>query len=106
LHQALEPVLEEVAGKLGGDASAQDRRLDERVFLSTLPAGERERRLAGAAVLLSLLAFAAIVPVARVQLPKVDAFIPAYQAALALSDLITAVLLFGQFSILRLPGLR
>jgi hypothetical protein len=31
-------------------------------------------------------------------LPKIDAFIPAYEAALSISDLLTAVLLFGHFS--------
>jgi PAS domain S-box-containing protein len=79
---------------------------NERVFLSTLPAGRGERRLALAVVLLSLLAFAALAPFARVQLARADAFIPAYQSALAIGDLITAVLLFGQFSILRSLGLR
>jgi PAS domain S-box-containing protein len=79
---------------------------EERAFLSTLPAGRRERRLALTVALLSLAAFAAAAPFARVELARVDAFIPAYQSALALSDLITAVLLFGQFGILRFPGLR
>jgi PAS domain S-box-containing protein len=79
---------------------------NERVFLSTLPAGRDERRRALAVVLLSLLGFAAAAPFAQVQLARVDAFIPAYQAALAIGDLITGVLLFGQFSILRFPGLR
>jgi PAS domain S-box-containing protein len=71
-----------------------------------LPASRGERRLALAVVLLSLAAFAVSAPLARVQLARVEAFIPAYQAALAISDLITAVLLFGQFSILRATGLR
>jgi PAS domain S-box-containing protein len=79
---------------------------NEGVFLSTLTAGRGSRRLALAVVVLSFAAFAAAAPFARVQLARVDAFIPAYQAALTISDLITAVLLFGQYSILRLPGLR
>ena len=38
--------------------------------------------------------FAAAVPFAKVQLPGYDAFIPIYQSALVVNDLITAVLLF------------
>ena len=75
---------------------------DEPVFvLSTLPAGRAERRLAGVVVLLSLAVFVAAVPFARQPLPRVTAFIPAYESALVISDLITAALLFGQFSIIR-----
>ena len=88
------------------DAPIERMQRHERVFLSTLPAGRTERRLALAVVLLSLAVFAAVAPFSRVQLARVDAFIPAYQAALAINDLITAVLLFGQFSILRVPRLR
>src|SRR5258708_20137200 len=78
---------------------------DDRIFLSLLPAGRSERRLAFAVVLASALAFAAVAPFAQVKLPRIDAFIPAYQAALAINDLVTATLLFGQFAILRSPGL-
>lgn len=35
---------------------------------------------------------------ARIPLQKIGAFIPAYEAALSISDLLTAVLLFGQFA--------
>ncbi len=74
---------------------------EQRVFLSTLPAGRRERRLALAVVLASLGVFVAAAPFARVPLTPVAAFIPIYEAALVINDLITAVLLFGQFTIVR-----
>ena len=45
--------------------------------------------------------FIIAVPVAKVRLSPVWAFIPVYQSALVINDLITAVLLFGQFAILR-----
>ncbi len=70
-------------------------------FLSTLPADTRHRRMAGAAIFVSLLIFLAIAPFARVALPQVGAFIPIYQTALVTNDLITAVLLLGQYSFLR-----
>src|SRR5262245_47356109 len=76
-----------------------------RVFLSLSPANRGERRLALGVLLLSVLGFLAAVPFAQVQLARVDAFIPAYQAALAINDLVTAALLFGQFSIVRARGL-
>ena len=73
---------------------------DEPVFvLSTLPAGRAQRRLASVVVLLSIIVFAAAVPFASRPLPRITAFIPAYESALVINDLITAALLFGQFSI-------
>jgi len=73
----------------------------QRVFLSILPAQRRERRVALAVVAASLAIFLAAAPFAKVQLARVDAFIPIYESALTFNDLITAILLFGQFSILR-----
>jgi len=79
---------------------------DERpIFLSTLPAGARERRRALAVVAVSAAIFAAAVPFAKAQLAPVWAFIPVYESALVVNDLITAILLFGQFGFLRSRGL-
>ena len=77
----------------------------QRVFLSILPAQGRERRVALGVVLASLAISLAAAPFAKVQLARVDAFIPVYESALTFNDLITAVLLFGQFSILRSRGI-
>jgi signal transduction histidine kinase len=75
---------------------------DERpIFLSTLPAGARERRLALVVIVASVAIFLVAAPFAKVPLTPVAAFIPIYQSALILNDLITAVLLFGQFSFLK-----
>lgn len=70
-------------------------------FLSTLAADRRHRRTAGMALVASFLIFLAIAPFARVPLPPVNAFIPVYQTALVTNDLITAVLLLGQYRFLR-----
>jgi signal transduction histidine kinase len=75
------------------------------VFLSTAPAEPRERRLALAVVIASAAVFAAAAPFARTPLAPVWAFLPVYQSALIVNDLITAVLLLGQFAILRRRGL-
>ena len=78
---------------------------EQPVFLSTLPAERRERRIALKLVAASAVIFAAVAPFAKVQLSPVWAFIPAYESALAVTDLMTAVLLFGQFGFLRSQAL-
>ncbi len=76
--------------------------IDERgIFLSTAPIGRREWRLTAIAVLVSILVFATAVPFATLLWPKVPAFIPVYESAVAVNDLVTAVILYGQYSILR-----
>jgi signal transduction histidine kinase len=71
------------------------------VFLSTLPAERRDRRLALAVVLVSAVVFLIAAPFAKTPLTAVPAFLPIYQSALVINDLITAVLLYGQYNILR-----
>ncbi len=70
-------------------------------FLSTAPVRPSDRRVAIGVALLSLICFALGAPFAGFHLSKVPAFIPAYEAGLILTDLITAVLLLGQFRQLR-----
>jgi signal transduction histidine kinase/DNA-binding response OmpR family regulator len=70
-------------------------------LLATSIPSRRERRFALGAVLVSLVLFAVLVPFAKQPLPKVWAFIPIYEAALILNDLITALLLVSQFRIAR-----
>jgi len=68
----------------------------ENPALPLVPASRRELRWALIVVIVSVLALAAIVPFARVPMLKIVAFIPCYEAATAVCDLITAVLLFGR----------
>ena len=75
------------------------------VFLSTVPPSARERLVAPAIVALSLAVFLLLVPFAKVKLGEVWAFIPIYESALLVTDLITAMLLFIQFVILGSVGL-
>jgi len=79
---------------------------DRGIFLSILPATAGERRLALAVVGVSLLIFLGLVPYASAPLAHIDAFIPAYESAVVINDLITTVLLFGQFTITGKRGLK
>ena len=73
---------------------------DSRLFLATRPASLAARRRAWRVIALSALLFALLLPFATQALVPVPAFIPIYESALVISDLITAVLLYGQFRIL------
>ena len=70
-------------------------------FLSTLSPGHGARHVALSVALVSLAVFIATVPFAKVPLPQLPAFLPVYQSALVVCDLITAILLWGQYAILR-----
>ncbi|HEY8069092.1 MAG TPA: MASE4 domain-containing protein [Burkholderiales bacterium] len=79
----------------------RDVAVERQPVLSTLPAASGESRLALVVVLVSAVLFAIAVPFAKVPLAQVWAFIPVYQSALVVNDVVTAVLLFGQFGISR-----
>ncbi|WP_446900772.1 MASE4 domain-containing protein [Burkholderia sp. YIM B11467] len=72
-----------------------------RLFMSSLPPRRRERRLALATVIVSAMFFAALAPFAGVPLAPGWAFIPVYQSAIVVNDMVTAGLLLGQYAILR-----
>ena len=70
-------------------------------FLLTEVAGPRQKRTILIILSISLIAFVLGLPFLRVQLPEVTAFVPAYEGALWIIDVVIAVLLFGQFMELR-----
>ena len=74
---------------------------DRGIFPSRLIAGPPQRRLGRIVALLSAAMFLVVAPFARTALPQIWGFIPVYESALVVSDLITAVLLFAQFQFLR-----
>ena len=87
-------------GTLAAVASA-DGAPEEVTFLLNQTAGAPERRRAVAAVVVSIVLFGFCAPVVRRPLTPLPAFIPLYESALLINDAITAVLLFGQYRILR-----
>ena len=69
------------------------------------PATQRQHARALAVVLVSTLIFICLAPFATVPLAPLPAFLPAYQSALVISEVVTAALLFGQFTLQRSWGL-
>jgi hypothetical protein len=69
------------------------------LIIATMPATARQRAIAVGIIILLTVAAAAIAPFASIQLPQVNAFIPVLQTVVSVADLVTATLLFAQFSI-------
>ena len=86
------------------EESAYGRGKDFPIVIASMPASTRERRFAFGVIVLLLVTFLIIAPFARVPLARVDAFIPVIQTVLCVADLITAALLFAQYSIEPLRG--
>ena len=67
--------------------------------ISTIAPSKRAILLAFGIILLAFLICAVVGPIAKMPVARLDAFIPAYESALAICDLITAAVLFGQFAL-------
>lgn len=80
---------------------AQEAVADSNLSLSTVLADRRGDRFPLAVITASTLIFCLAVPFARVPLTQMWAFMPIYQSALIINDLITAILLFTQFATYR-----
>jgi signal transduction histidine kinase len=89
----------------GAGTLAQHPDFDFPTSIATMPATAAQRRTAlGVVILLSALALA-VAPIANIQMGRVDAFIPVLQTVLSVADVITATLLFAQYSIYPQPAL-
>src|SRR5260221_691328 len=76
--------------------------LDQRqLLLASLPPSQLQNRLACGIVVTMLVLFVVTLRYVNVQLPRVDAFIPIHAITTLINDLITAGLLFSQYSIER-----
>lgn len=73
---------------------------DYKLSIAMSPPTPRHRQMAAAVVLCLLVLFIVTAPFMTVQFQRLPAFIPTTEAIGLVSDLITAVLLFGQVSIL------
>lgn len=78
----------------------------QELVLSDLSPGPAQRRIALGVVFMLLVGFfIAGGPLSTLPLPEINAFVPAYGTWILVNDLITAILLFAQFSILRSSAL-
>jgi signal transduction histidine kinase len=66
--------------------------------VATAPPTLLQRRLAFVVIVVTLAAFGVSIPFADIPLQRFDSFIPAMAAIIFVADLVTAVLLFGQFA--------
>jgi signal transduction histidine kinase len=73
-------------------------------FLTSTFPGASGRRTALVVALVLAAVFLMTAPFAKLPIAPVPAFLPAYQSALIVCELITTVLLFGQFAISRSPA--
>jgi signal transduction histidine kinase len=78
--------------------AATDETSRDQATLTDSSPKARERVIATGVIATSIAVFLLLAPFSRLAMPRTDAFIPAYEAALAICDLITAVLLYGQFA--------
>jgi hypothetical protein len=69
------------------------------ISLANLPATAEQRRAVFVIAVLLVLALAAVMAFAAAPMPRIDGFIPALQSVIFINDLITAILLFAQYSI-------
>jgi signal transduction histidine kinase len=70
-------------------------------WVSTLPPTARQSWSALAVGAILLIGFGIVAPIAAVPLGRIDAFIPTFEGVVSVTDFITSVLLFSQFSIYR-----
>src|SRR5258705_6820460 len=82
--------------RVGGDPTGAE------MSLLSLPPTRRQARWAIAVGVCQVAALALIAPFAKTQLAEVNAFIPAFEGVIFVTDLVTSVLLFSQFAIYRL----
>jgi signal transduction histidine kinase len=78
---------------------AQEGGHDFPVVISNMPASATERRVAFALIVSLFIIFGMVTPFAHVPLPRIDAFIPVIQTVVCIAELVTAILLFAQYSI-------
>ena len=77
----------------------QEQAQDIPLVIATMPATGQQKAIAFGVAILLIVAAAVIAPFASIQLGRIDAFIPVLQTSVCLADIMTAALLFSQYSI-------
>jgi signal transduction histidine kinase len=87
------------------DAQPRSTDIDFPMVVATMPINASQQYAALTAIIFLSIVAIIEVPFAQVQLAKIDAFIPVLQTTMCIVDLITAILLFAQYSIQPRPAL-
>jgi signal transduction histidine kinase len=80
-------------------ALAHDEGKEVPALIASVPVSAQQRRAAFGIVIFLSVVFALVLPFAQVRAARLDVFIPVVQSVICVADLITAVLLFAQYSI-------
>jgi signal transduction histidine kinase len=79
---------------------------EQHLLLATVPPSRQQIRLAIGVVVILFVVCAVTIPFTDAPFQRFDAFIPTLETAIAFNDLVTAVLLFSQFTIIRWRALQ
>ena len=71
------------------------------ISIATASPTLRERQSALAVMLVIMVGFGVLIPFANTQMPRLDSFIPTVEGIIAVTSIVTAALLFGQFLFVR-----
>src|SRR3954465_3996561 len=69
------------------------------IVVAFMPSTPRQRAIAVGVVLAIVAAAALVAPFASIQIGMIDSFVPVLQTVLSAADLLTAILLFAQYSV-------
>jgi signal transduction histidine kinase len=73
----------------------------QQLLLTALPPSQRQKRAALGIIVILLIAFSVTAPFANAPMRRIDAFIPIFETAVLMTNLITSALLLSQFLIAR-----
>src|ERR1700756_5263862 len=81
-----------------GDKGASPRH-DLSTVIAALPATGRQRKIAVGALIILFIIVAATIPLAHVRFPHINSFVPIIETAICITNVLTAVFLFAQYSV-------
>jgi len=72
---------------------------DLSIVIAAMPATGRQRKIAVGALVALVIIVAATLPLAHIELPRVNSFVPITETAICIASLLTAAFLFAQYSV-------
>jgi two-component sensor histidine kinase len=72
---------------------------DLSTVIAAMPASSRQRKIAIGALIVLFIIVAATIPLAHVQFPHINSFVPIVETAICIASLLTAAFLFAQYSV-------